>query len=210
MDTQGSYDRVAGEYAARIFDELKAKPLDRELLDRLAERVRRQGHGKVCDLGCGPGQVARYLHERGVPVVGVDLSEGMLAEARRLNPGIEFVQGDMRALAVPDGVWAGIAAFYSLIHIPRDQMVATLGELRRVLRPGGWLLLSFHLGDEVRHLDEWWGSPVDVDFIFFRREEIEGWLRAAGFRVEETIERDPYPEVEVATRRAYSFARRPE
>src|SRR5262249_6248340 len=127
-----SYDRVAGEYVARIFDELRHKPLDRALLDRFAESVR--PIGPACDLVGGPGQVARYLHERGVDVVGVDLSAGMVEQARRLNPGIAFGQADMRGIEVEDGAWGGIAAFYSLIHVPRSEAAAVLGELLRVLR----------------------------------------------------------------------------
>ena len=60
-EVQASYDRVAGEYARHIYDELRHKPLDRQLLDRFADRVK--GAGVTCDLGCGPGQVARYLHD---------------------------------------------------------------------------------------------------------------------------------------------------
>src|SRR5262249_19239869 len=112
-----SYDDVSEEYADRIFTELEHKPLDRELLDRFAARIQRGG--VVCDLGCGPGQIARYLHDRGVSVVGVDLSPGMIQVARRLNPGIEFFQDNMMSLRVADDAWAGIAAFYSIIHIPR-------------------------------------------------------------------------------------------
>jgi hypothetical protein len=59
-DLQSSYDRVAGEYARRIFDELQYKAIDRQLLDRLAASV--PGGGILCDMGCGPGHVARYLH----------------------------------------------------------------------------------------------------------------------------------------------------
>src|SRR4051794_29141951 len=108
-DAQGSYDRVAEEYARRIFGELEHKPLDRQLLDRFARAV--QSLGSACDLGCGPGHVARYLHERGLPVIGVDLSPAMVEVARRLNPGIEFRQGNMLSLDFADGVWGGIAAF---------------------------------------------------------------------------------------------------
>src|SRR5262245_14089732 len=103
-DVQGSYDRVADEYVRRIYDELRHKPLDRELLDRFADRVR--AVGPACDLGCGPGHVARYLRERGARVCGVDLSPAMVDRARRLNPDIDFMQGDMRALTVPDDAWA--------------------------------------------------------------------------------------------------------
>ncbi len=126
-----------------------------------------------------------------------------------LTPGVEFRQGDMMALDAPDAAWAGIAAFYSIIHIPRGDMVRALGELRRVLRPGGLLLLAFHIGDDTIHLDEWWGQTVSVDFFFFRPAEVADCLRAAGFEIEEIIEREPYPDVEHQSRRAYVFARRP-
>ena len=71
------------------------------------------------------------------------------------------------------------------------------------------LLLTFHIGDETKHLEEWWGEKVNVDFFFFRSEEMAGYLRATGFEVEEIIEREPYPDVEHQSRRSYIFARRP-
>jgi SAM-dependent methyltransferase len=204
---QTSYDRVADEYVRRIFDELQHKPLDRQLLDRFAASVR--DVGPACDMGCGPGHVARYLHEQGVQVCGVDLSPAMVEQARRLTPGVEFRQGDMMALDAPDGAWLGIAAFYSMIHIPRDDMARALVELRRVLRPGGLLLLAFHIGDETKHLDEWWGQSVCVDFFSFRSAEVAAYLAEAGFEIEEIVEREPYPDVEHQSRRSYIFARRP-
>jgi SAM-dependent methyltransferase len=206
-DYQNSYDRVADEYVRRIFDELQHKPLDRQLLDRFAASVR--DVGPACDMGCGPGHVARYLHGHGIQVCGIDLSPAMVERACRLTPGVEFQQGDMMALDAPDGAWAGIAAFYSIIHIHRDDLTRALGELRRVLRPGGILLLAFHIGDDTIHLDEWWGHRVCVDFFSFRPDEVAGYLRAAGFVIEEIIEREPYPDVEHQSRRAYVFARRP-
>lgn len=202
---QTSYDAVADEYVRRIFDELAHKPLDRELLDRFAASVR--DVGPACDLGCGPGQVARYLHERGVQMCGVDLSPAMVERARQLTPGVEFRQGDMLALDIPNKSWAGIAAFYSIIHIPRADLPRAFVEMHRVLRPGGLLLVAFHIGDETLHLDEWWGHSVSVNFHLLRPDEIASHLRAAGFEVEDIIEREPYPEVEHPSRRAYIFAR---
>ncbi len=201
MDVSGSYDTVAGEYAARIVDELRHKPFDRDLLDRFAARV--AGRGTVADVGCGPGHVARYLAERGVSVTGIDLSPGMVDVARRLNPGIEFQSGDLRSIDAPDGAWAGIVAFYSLIHIPRAGVVDALREFRRVLQPDGLVLIAFHGGDEVRHLDEWWEQPVDVDFVFFTADEMARYLAGAGFELLERYERPPYPEVEAETSRVY-------
>jgi len=205
-DVETSYNLVADEYVQRIYHELEHKPLDRQLLDRFAAGVR--DIGLACDLGCGPGHVARYLRERGAQVCGIDLSHQMVERARRLNPGIDFKQGDMLAQKVEDEAWAGIAAFYSIIHVPRGDVVRALREFRRVLRPGGALLLAFHIGDDTIHLDEWWGQKVCVDFFFFHSQEMARYLSSAGFEIEEIVERDPYRDVEHQSRRAYIFARR--
>jgi SAM-dependent methyltransferase len=209
MDVQTSYDRVAAEYAARFGDEMSYKPFDRVMLDWLIAKV--DGLGPICDMGCGPGQIARYLHSRGAPACGIDLSPEMVAQARRLNPEIPFQQGDMLALTgVGAETLGGIAAFYTLIHIPRERMVRAMTDLKRVLRPGGALLVTFHIGQQIVHLDEWWDRPVSLDFIFLERPEMKAFLREAGFELEEAIERDPYPDVEHQSRRAYLFARKPE
>ncbi|MBO0862354.1 MAG: hypothetical protein J2P21_28420 [Chloracidobacterium sp.] len=69
--------------------------------------------------------------------------------------------------------------------------------------------MTFHIGQEERHIAEWWNKPVSLDFYFFETEEIKVQLTQAGFGLEEVIERDPYPAVEVQTRRAYVFAEKP-
>jgi SAM-dependent methyltransferase len=207
-DVQSGYDLVADEYARRIYDELKNKPLDRRLLDRFAESVRHAG--VACDLGCGPGQIARYLHDCGIQVCGMDLSAGMVERARRLNPGIQFHQGDMRALPVKDSTWAGIAAFYAIVHLPPRDLDQALQEMLRVLVPEGRLLLSFHSGEDRSQVEDLWDSGAALEFHFFRVETVARHLRNAGFEIEEIIEREPYaPEVEYQSRRAYIFAQKP-
>src|SRR5437763_9968093 len=128
-DVQSGYDAIADEYARRIYDELRHKPRDRELLDRFAESLR--DREIVCDLGCGPGQVARYLQGRGIQVCGVDLSEGMLQPARELNPRIDFFRGDMRALPVAENTWAGIAAFYAIVNLTKAEGAQAVREMWR-------------------------------------------------------------------------------
>jgi SAM-dependent methyltransferase len=202
-----SYDRLAEEYANRIFDELQHKPLDRALLDRFAAEVGR--HGEVCDMGCGPGHVARYLRDAGTNVFGLDLSPGMLEHARRRNPGIRFREGNMLALELEDGTLAGITAFYAIVNIPEEYLPLVFREMERVLQPGGLLLLAFHTGDEVLHEDELWGQPISMDFLLLPPSGIRRHLESAGLAIEEIVEREPYPEVEYQSRRAYIFARKP-
>jgi SAM-dependent methyltransferase len=201
-----SYDRLAEEYTRRIADELQHKPLDRELLDRFAKETR--GRGDVCDMGCGPGHVARYLRDAGASVFGLDLSPGMLEQARKLNPDISFREGNMLSLDIPEGALAGVAAFYAIVNTPRQSLPVVFSEIRRVLKSSGLLLLAFHIGNEVLHEDELWGQKISMDFLLFQPSEIGLDLEKAGFTIEEIVEREPYPDVEYPSRRAYIFARK--
>jgi SAM-dependent methyltransferase len=205
---QQSYDRIAEEYARQIADELEQKPIDRALLDCFAEMA--GGQGPVADIGCGPGHVGRYLHDRGLSVTGIDLSPGMIEVARRLNPDMTFEQGSMLNLPAPDAIWAGIVAFYSIIHIEPENLPTVFAEFRRTLMPGGMLLIAFHLGGERIHRAEWWGYEVNVDAYHFDREVVERAARDAGFEVLAHLEREPNEEIEYATRRAYVLARTPD
>ena len=206
-NTANSYDNVAADYAKKFQHELDHKPFDRKMLELLVERV--GDKGTICDMGCGPGQIAAYVQSLGATACGIDLSPQMVARAQQLNPTISFQQGDMLDLnGVEDNSFGGMAVFYSIIHIPHEHVVAALRELRRVLHPGGSLLLTFHIGSEIRHFDEWYEKPVNLDFIFFETQPMTGYLRTAGFVLDEVIERSPYPD-EVATHRAYIFVRKP-
>jgi SAM-dependent methyltransferase len=201
-----SYDRLAEEYARRISDELQHKPLDRQLLDRFVMETK--GRGEVCDMGCGPGHIARYLRDAGASVFGLDLSTGMVKQARKLNPDIPFRVGNMMSLDMADGALAGVAAFYAIVNIPRQSLPVVFREFHRVLRSDGLLLLGFHAGDEAIREEELWGQKISMDFLFFQPSEIKLGLEAAGFTVEEIIEREPYSDVEYPSRRAYIFARK--
>ena len=205
-DLQASYDRVAEHYATEFFEELKLKPFDCQLLDDFAESVRDDsGNGAVCELGCGPGQVARYLKDRGVNMRGIDLSSEMVRVATRLNADIPFQQGDMLALNLEDDSLAAIVLFYSIIHIKREDVTGALKEMNRVLTPAGRLFLAFHSGEGELHRDEWYGETVSIDFRLFQGDEMSGYLEDAGFVDIKILERAPY-EFEYPTRRVYAFA----
>jgi len=203
-----SYDRLADEYARRLYKELDGKPFDRELLTRFAKEV--VGRGEACDMGCGPGQIARCLRDQGATVFGLDLSPKMIEQAGHLNLDIPFRVGNMLALDLPANSLAGIAAFYAIVNIPKESLPQVFRGMARVLQPSGLLLLAFHIGNETLHENELWGRPIDMNFFLFQPAAIRKELEAAGLVIEEIIERDPYSEdVEYQSRRAYIFARKP-
>lgn len=213
-DIIASYDTVAEQYAVDYFNELGRKPFDRALLAKFAGLIPK-GSGRVCDIGCGPGHIARHLAELGLDAMGVDISPAMVDVARRLNPSLTFEQGDMLRLRFSDSTFAGITAFYSLIHIERTQTSEALAELFRVLRKGGQLLISFHGGEGEVHVDQYHsqserhGPKIALHVTFFSLEEMRRRVEAVGFSIEESLDRDPY-EFEYPSRRGYILARKPE
>jgi SAM-dependent methyltransferase len=202
--TAAGYDALAPEYAEHLSSELERKPFDRELLARFAALV---PPGPVLDAGCGPGHVGRYLQGLGRDVTGVDLSGRMVEVARERNPGMAFHVGDLRSLPFETASFAGTIAFYSIIHLKAEELPAAFAEMARVLVPEGFLLLAFHVGDEVRRVEELWGVKTCLDFVFFEPETVAAALAEGGFRIVETIRRGPYaPEVEAQTNRCYVLA----
>ncbi|MFG1886374.1 class I SAM-dependent methyltransferase [Micromonospora sp. NPDC049051] len=192
-DTRDSYDTVAASYAELVRDLLADAPHERAALASFAELVLAAGGGPVADIGCGPGRVTAHLHEHGLDAFGIDLSPAMVQIARRDHPHLRFEVGSMTDLALADASVDGVVAWYSLIHVPDEEVGPVFAHFRRVLRPGGLLLLGFHVGDESRLKTEGYGGhPMKVHVHRRRPEKLAVWLRAAGLTVvAETIVTSP-------------------
>lgn len=145
-------------------------------------------------------------------MTGVDLSPAMVAEARRRFPDLSFEVGDQTNLLRPPDAsgWSAVTGWYSLVHLAPSELAPAVAALVRVLRPGGWLALAQHIGAEVRHADELWGHPIDVDFVLHDAAEVLDAVRAAGLAETEWYLRSPLADVEVETERLYVLARRPD
>lgn len=202
---RSGYATVARAYREHLIDELARKPLDRAFLDAFAERAT---GGPIVDIGCGPGHVARYLASRGAAVEGLDLSPAMIDEATTSHPGLTFRVGDMFALPYDDASVVGIVAFYAIVHLRSDQLVAPFREFHRVLVPGGLVGVAFHAGTDTVHVDELFGCPTSLDFMFHRPEAVAGALGEAGLVLEARLDRQPYPDAEHPTQRCYLLARK--
>ncbi|WP_039907204.1 class I SAM-dependent methyltransferase [Micromonospora lupini] len=184
-DTRTSYDTVAVSYAHLVRDFLEQAPYERGALAVFADLVRAAGGGPVADVGCGPGRITAHLNELGVDAFGIDLSPGMIAVARRDHPALRFEVGSMTDLDLPDGSVAGLVAWYSLIHIPDERLGQVLAHFRRVVRPGGPLLVGYHVGDETTFKTEGYGGhPMKLHVHRRRPAQVATWLRDNGFAVE--------------------------
>jgi ubiquinone/menaquinone biosynthesis C-methylase UbiE len=201
------YDAVAEEYAETFSGEHEKKPRDQEILHRFSQEI--GDRRPIWDFGCGPGQTTAYLKNLGIEISGLDLSGKILEQARALHPEIPFRKGNILDLDFRDASIGGVVAFYAIVHFTQEQVGTAFREVFRVLQPGGLFLLTYHIGDETMHIDEFLGKRVDVDFMFFNTDFISTCLRDSGFERIRTIEREPYPGVEYESRRAYVFATKP-
>jgi ubiquinone/menaquinone biosynthesis C-methylase UbiE len=94
-------------------------------------------------------------------VVGLDLSARSIALARASLPSVRFVHGDVTEVDFPERSFAGITAFYSLIHVPRDSHPHVLRSFGRWLAPKGVLVATFGVDDQEVNLDDdWLGAPM--------------------------------------------------
>ncbi|MFE0527591.1 class I SAM-dependent DNA methyltransferase [Micromonospora parva] len=183
--TSTSYDTVAVSYARLVRDLLAEAPYERAALASFAELVRGTGGGPVADVGCGTGRITAHLHALGVDAFGIDLSPGMIEVARRDHPGLRFEVGSMTDLDLPDGSVAGLVAWYSLIHIPDEEIGGVFTHFRRVVRPGGPLLLGFHVGDETTLKTQGYGGhPMNVHVHRRQPAQVAAWLAENGFTVD--------------------------
>ena len=186
-----AYDTVAEDYAELLRMALDAQPYDRAVLTLFAELVRTADLGPVADVGCGPGRIAAHLTSLGVDIFGVDLSPAMVGVARRTHPDLRFDEGSMTALDLDDGALGGVVAWYSIIHLPPEQLPPAFAELHRVLASGGRLLLAFQAGDERVHLEQAYGHEISLDAYRLPPDHVAGLVSAAGFTVEARLVRAP-------------------
>jgi ubiquinone/menaquinone biosynthesis C-methylase UbiE len=202
-----AYDTVAKEYSDAFFCEHEKKPKDREILQRFKKEI--GDKTPVWDLACGPGQTTKYLHDLGIKMSGLDLSEKILEQAKKNCPAITFRKGNILELDFGNGSIAGVVAFYAIVHFTEEQVKTAFREIFRVLRPGGLFLFTYHVGGDTIPVKEFLGEKTSIDFMFFKTDFVYGSLEKIGFEKIDIIEREPYPGVEYESRRAYVFAIKP-
>ena len=177
-DTIRSYDHIAEAFAERWFEHPPMRELER-FLRRLRPKSR------ILDAGCGPGHHARLLAHGGHEVVAIDLSEGMLDQARKRVQTARFIKMDLQTLsfgaATFDAIWCAAA----ILHVPREQLAAVLRRFRRVLKPGGLLGLNFQIGRPSELVQR----GQDRRFFEYHADArpVSAALAGAGFGVEASL-----------------------
>jgi demethylmenaquinone methyltransferase/2-methoxy-6-polyprenyl-1,4-benzoquinol methylase len=131
---QRMFDRIAPVYDA--MNRTMTAGLDRRWRRITAEAVVHPGD-EVLDACCGTGDLAIACARAGGRVTGLDFSERMLERARRKAPELEWVSGDLQALPFSDASYDAATVGFGVRNV--EDLDGALGELRRVLHPGGRL-----------------------------------------------------------------------
>lgn len=204
--TRQAYNLAAQKYHDLFYDEMNQKEHDRRLLDDFALRFTKGS--LLCDAGCGPSaHIGRYLFEKGMRVVGVDIAERCVELARAHNPGMDFEQGDIAQLPFHDGSFEGIVSYYSIIHTPKAYVHDIFSEFYRILKPDGAVLIAVKVGTTEGYVTDLLGIETELYFSFFTEEEIARYLEHAGFQLEDITKRRPY-DFEIDIERIYAIGRK--
>ena len=202
------YNKTAKNYAEKFIDELNHKHLDRILLKCFVDE--NINKGKLIDLGCGPGQTTKFIADQELTeIIGIDISEEMINVARSVNPHLHFETGDILKLEYPDKTFGSAVAFYSIVHFDHEEISRMFKEVKRVLKEDGQFLFSFHVGEDIVHLDDFLEQKVNIDFYFFDTEKIIDLVTGTGFEIIDVVERQPYKDVEYPSKRAYIWVKKP-
>jgi ubiquinone/menaquinone biosynthesis C-methylase UbiE len=151
----------------------------------------------VLDVGCGPGHLTAHLRSLDVDTAGIDVVPAFLDHARASYPDGRFALASIHRLPVPDSSVAGILAWYSLIHLPPDDLDSVLDELGRAMAAGATLVAGFFDGDEIAALEH----KVTTAY-FWPVDELSARLRRAGLVEVERQRRPAIPQTKIRSQAA--------
>jgi len=176
---ESGYDRMAESY---LLSKYKNDPAKVPSLEELAQSL--PEGASVLDLGCGAGvPVTRWLARSGFAVMGVDISARQLELAREHVPEATFIRADMAEVDFSPESFDGVVAFYSIIHVPREEHEALIGKIALWLKPGGAFLATWPLGEWEGEEENWEGWGATMWWSHYGAETYKRLLRECGFNI---------------------------
>lgn len=198
------YELTAEEYSAQFSNELDGKPFDRSILSRFVMEFKRTD--KFIDAATGTGHIANFLHLLGLEdITGIDISERSLEVAQKKYPNLKFENRNIFSTGYKNNSIDGIVCFYGIVHFAYKEIDLTIKEWKRILRPGGKALFSFHIGEDdslrvEKYLDK---EGAKATWNYFRVEEIIDILNDNEIEYDEVVIRYPYINKEYPSKRCY-------
>ena len=188
-----AYDRIADRYItwSATVDDVARERMVAEFAARLADGA------DVLDLGCGAGVPSTRDLAKRFRVVGVDASPRQVELARHNVPDGEFYVADMAELEVAEASFDGVAALYSISHLPREHHADLFAKIHRWLTLGGLFLATLGATDGPDWTGPWLGE--EMFFSSHDADENRKLLRAAGFELDvDEVATTPEPEGDVS------------
>jgi len=205
-NTRQAYNLIAKKYHFLFHNEMNEKEYDRTLLDSFAARF--NNNSLICDAGCGPsGHIGRYLFDKGIKVIGVDISEKCVELARINNPNMKFECADIASMPFENNSFEGLISYYSIINTPKIYMNRIFAEFHRVLKPGAYLLTAVKAGTTEGYVDNLLGIKTKIYSALFTQEEIVSYFSKAGFLLELFNRRNPY-DFEINNERIFAIGKK--
>jgi len=204
--TQQAYNLAAQKYHDLFHNEMNEKEYDKKLLDSFAAKFNKDS--LICDAGCGPsGHIGRYLFDKGIKVIGVDISEKCVELARINNPDMKFECADISSMPFDDNSFDGLISYYSIINTPKIYVNRIFAEFRRVLKPDGYLLIAVKVGTTEGYIDDLLGIKTKIYSTLFTQEEIVRYFSEAAFLLEFFDKRNPY-DFEINNERMFAVGKK--
>lgn len=204
--TRAAYNLAAEKYHELFHNEMQEKEYDRILLDNFSKRFNKENI--ILDAGCGPsGHIGRYIFNKRINVIGVDISDKCVELAKQYNTRMEFKRQDITNLQFENNVFDGIISYYSIIDTPKKYVHKIFDEFHRVLKPTGHLLVVVKAGRKEGYVQELLGIESELYFTLFTKEEIVNYFKQANFTLEYIEQRNPY-DFEISNERIFALGRK--
>lgn len=189
--TRSAYDAVAADYARLLRDMGYEAPIDLSTIEHFIAEL--PVGARILDAGCGAGRMLTHLATlgSGLNLAGVDLSPGMIDEARSKHPDLLLRVGDISSMPFANCDFDGIVSWYSIIHLEPENLPCVFSEFARVLRPGGLALVAFQCGSGSRTIHRAYGQDVTLEAVLHSFADVSAALVAAGLEIKTRLERGP-------------------
>jgi len=187
-----TYNAIVGEYC-------KFKAKDKETYYSELEKFEKliPKGARILDAGCGIGTQTEYFSKRSFDIIGIDAAKDMLEKAKEFLPNCEFMQMDIRDLKFKEEFDA-ILCLFVLYHLEREDLSKALKEIKRVLKPGGIVLIAVGKGDGEVFGPDPWAPDKKMFYILYKKDELVNKVKEEGFKILDVSVRKgnaPWPEI---------------
>lgn len=138
--------------------------------------------GRILDVGCAGGRDCKEFVENGFEVVGIDVVEEFLEEAKKNVPNAKFFNMDLLKLNFPAGYFDGIWSAAVLLHIQRKDIQKVLQSYYEILKPGGKLFIGLKLGEGQEFVTDKLSEEKRF-FVYYKKDEIVELLEKHKFKI---------------------------